>query len=89
MYKLVYYRFGEVKIKRDEEAGYDSVRRAVIGHKNFKLEYFEEAFTSERWLVRIYKVKKPTAMDPPMKPISKSNAYNKEASKDLMKLPSI
>ena len=40
----------------DQEAGFDSVRQAVIGLKNFKLTYFEEAYTSERWLVRIYKV---------------------------------
>ncbi len=25
------------------------------GYKNFKLHYFTEAFTSERWIVRIYK----------------------------------
>jgi len=35
MYKLVYYRYGDIKIKRDEEAGYDSVRRSVIGNKDF------------------------------------------------------
>jgi len=33
------------------------VRQAVIGLKDFKLTHFEEAYTSERWLVRIYKVK--------------------------------
>ena len=63
MYKLVYYRFGEIKIERDEEAGYDSVRHTVIGNKNFKLKHFEEAFTSERWLVRIYRVLPLPAMD--------------------------
>ena len=63
MYKLIYYRFGEIKIKRDEEAGYDSVRKAVIGNRDFKLTHFEEAFTSERWLVRIYKVLPLPAMD--------------------------
>ena len=66
MYKLVYYRFGEIKIKRDEEAGYDSVRHTVIGNKNFKLKHFEEAFTSERWLVRIYRVLPLPAMDKKM-----------------------
>lgn len=40
----------------DQEGGYDSVRQAVIGLKGFKLTHFEEAYTSERWLVRIYKV---------------------------------
>lgn len=89
MYKLVYYRFGEVKIKRDEESGYDSVRKAVIGNKDFKLEYFEEAFTSERWLVRIYKVKQPAAMDPSMKPRGSTLAHNKDVIAALMRMPSI
>ena len=36
-------------------AGYDRTRNAVIGHKDFDLTYLEEAFTSEHWLVRIYR----------------------------------
>ena len=40
MYKLIYYRFGDIKIKRNEDGGYDSVRRAVIGNPDFKLEHF-------------------------------------------------
>jgi len=31
-----------------------------IGNKNIKLEHLEEAYTTEHWLVRIYKVKKPS-----------------------------
>lgn len=56
MYRLCYYRFGEIRTRMDQEGGYDSVRQAVIGLKGFKLTHFEEAYTSERWLVRIYKV---------------------------------
>jgi dolichyl-diphosphooligosaccharide--protein glycosyltransferase len=33
------------------------VRNAEIGFKDFKLDVLEEAFTTEHWLVRIYKVK--------------------------------
>ena len=66
MYKLIYYRYGDIKIKRDEEPGYDSVRKGVIGNKDFKLTHFEEAFTSERWLVRIYKVLPLPPMDEKM-----------------------
>jgi len=66
MYKLVYYRFGDIRIKRDEDAGYDSVRKSVIGNKDFELTHFEEAFTSERWLVRIYKVLDLPPMDDKM-----------------------
>lgn len=29
-----------------------------IGNKNFELDTLEEAYTTEHWLVRIYKVKK-------------------------------
>ena len=37
-------------------AGYDRTRNAVIGHKDFDLTYLEEAFTSEHWLVRGYRL---------------------------------
>lgn len=55
-YKMLYYRFGEVLVYDDEPLGYDSERQAEIGHKNFHLKYFEEAYTSKNWLVRIYRV---------------------------------
>lgn len=31
------------------------MRNTVIGKANIKLQYFEEAFTSQHWLMRIYK----------------------------------
>jgi dolichyl-diphosphooligosaccharide---protein glycosyltransferase len=37
--------------------GWDRVRQAEIGIKDFELTHLEEAFTSEHWIVRIYKVK--------------------------------
>lgn len=36
-------------------AGYDRTRNAEIGNKNFGLTYLEEAYTTEHWLVRIYR----------------------------------
>lgn len=30
----------------------------MIGNKDYELETVEEAFTSENWIVRIYRVKK-------------------------------
>ena len=36
--------------------GYDRVRNAEIGNKDFELDVLEEAYTSEHWIVRIYKV---------------------------------
>lgn len=44
-------------ITSDQRSGYDRVRQQVIGYRNFELEGVEEAFTSENWLVRIYRVK--------------------------------
>lgn len=46
-------------------AGYDRTRNAVIGNKDFDLTYLEEAYTSEHWLVRIYRVKKPHEFNRP------------------------
>lgn len=57
MYKLSYYRFGDTPGQ-----GHDRVRNAHIPEsKSIKLKYFEEAYTSENWIVRIYRVKKPDA----------------------------
>jgi dolichyl-diphosphooligosaccharide--protein glycosyltransferase len=68
MYKLIYYRFGEMKSRRDEDMGFDTVRGSVIGNKNYKLTHFEEAFSSYRWLVRIYKVLPLPSRDPAVEP---------------------
>jgi len=57
MYKMCYYRFGEVFTEQGKAGGYDRVRNSEIGFKDFKLDVLEEAFTTEHWLVRIYKVK--------------------------------
>jgi hypothetical protein len=35
--------------------GYDRVRNAEIGNKDFELDVLEEAYTSEHWIVRIFK----------------------------------
>lgn len=58
MYKLNYYRFWEEDTGRGK--GFDNVRNAKIGHTHFKLKYFEEVFSSQRWLIRIYKRKSKT-----------------------------
>jgi len=55
MYKLCYYRFSEINLGKGP--GYDQQRRAYIGNPDFKLKYFEEAYTTENWILRIYRVK--------------------------------
>ncbi|KAK3702900.1 hypothetical protein QZH41_014170 [Actinostola sp. cb2023] len=57
MYKMCYHRFGEMQLDFRSPSGFDRTRNVEIGNKNVKLEHIEEAFTSEHWLVRIYKVK--------------------------------
>jgi hypothetical protein len=39
------------------------LREVVIGRKGYSLKRFEEAFTSEAWMVRIYKVLKDRNLD--------------------------
>lgn len=57
MYKMCYYRFGSVYTEGGKPTGYDRVRNTEIGNKDFELDVLEEAYTTEHWLVRIYKVK--------------------------------
>lgn len=64
--------------RHGEESGYDTVRNAVIGRKDIKLNYFEEAYTSERWLVRIYRVLNTSEMRPAL-----TSSQNPPASKPL------
>ncbi|KAL5993440.1 Dolichyl-diphosphooligosaccharide--protein glycosyltransferase subunit stt3b [Asimina triloba] len=59
MYKLSYYRFGQLLTEYGKPHGYDRARGVEIGNKDIKLEYLEEAFTTSNWIIRIYKVKPP------------------------------
>jgi len=57
MYKLSYYRFDEILTSYSNPKGWDNLRKQEIGRKGYKLKNFEEAFTSENWMIRIFKVK--------------------------------
>lgn len=61
MYRLSYYQFAEktqlMYGGSPQHRGYDRVRSHVIGKLNIDLKYFEEVFTSENWLMRIYQVR--------------------------------
>lgn len=59
MYKMCYYRFGEVYTAHEKPTGWDNVRNCEIGKKDISFTYLDEAFTSEHWIVRIYKVREP------------------------------
>ena len=56
MYRLSYYRFGETRLKKGSDRGYDRMRNAFIGYKDYDLKYFNEVFTSKNWLMRIFEV---------------------------------
>ena len=56
MYKLSYYRFADAAMLTTGRRGFDRVRNVEIGSMDIKLHYFTEVFTSEHWMVRIYKV---------------------------------
>lgn len=62
-YKLCYYKFGQMHTEYGKPPGYDRARSREVGRKNIELTTMEEAFTSEHWIVRIYKVKNRPVFD--------------------------
>ena len=68
MYRLCYYRFGEIRTTNGEPLGYDTARNCEIGKKGYDLEYFEEAYSTTRWIVRIYRVLPRNNREQRMKP---------------------
>jgi len=84
MYRLAYYRFGEVRTSAKEPMGYDSVRKCEIGLKSWDLKYYREAYSSTRWLVRIFEVLPETNRDDRMKGrSSRYSSYTPEGSTDI------
>ncbi|XP_005095974.1 dolichyl-diphosphooligosaccharide--protein glycosyltransferase subunit STT3B [Aplysia californica] len=86
MYKLSYYRFGQMQLDFRSPAGFDRTRGVEIGNKNFDLTHVEEAYTTEHWLVRIYKVKDLENRDnlkTPHRPVKKSRRKSKKSSKKI------
>uniref|UniRef100_A0A7S1XDK1 dolichyl-diphosphooligosaccharide--protein glycotransferase n=1 Tax=Compsopogon caeruleus TaxID=31354 RepID=A0A7S1XDK1_9RHOD len=57
MYKMAYYRFHHQSY-HDNQGGFDRVRHRHIARDEISLTYFEEAFSSKTWIVRIFRVKK-------------------------------
>ena len=67
VYKACYYRFSEMQTDYSKPAGFDRARNAVVGVKDIKLTHMEEAFTSEHWIVRIFKILPPANVEPTSK----------------------
>jgi dolichyl-diphosphooligosaccharide--protein glycosyltransferase len=81
-YKLCYYRFSEMHTEYGKPAGYDRARQREVGNKDISLSTMEEAFTSEHWIVRIYKVlPRPTFEPTPSMKASKKSKGKKNKGK--------
>lgn len=63
MYRLAYHRFNEVRMSYQHPAGFDTVRNMAIDPTPIKLKYFTEVYTTQRWILRVYKVNKDPNRD--------------------------
>lgn len=81
MYKMSYYRFNELFNGRP---GMDRVRGTQAASVSPTLDYLDEAFTSENWIVRIYEVKK---QDPLGRDLPAANAFNKGKRRKIAAVP--
>jgi len=89
MYKMSYYRFNELFNGRD---GVDRVRNQQIpGDAVKNLNVIEEAFTSQNWIVRIYKVKDLDNVGRDLKQATEfeSNVTNQTKRKRSLKTPKL
>eukprot|EP00158_Paraphelidium_tribonemae_P006055 Partr_v1_DN27646_c0_g1_i1_m65213 putative STT3, subunit of the oligosaccharyltransferase complex, homolog len=64
MYKMSYYRYGD--IFGPGAVGQDRVRQANVKTAGIELHTLEEAYSSEHYIVRLYKVKKPDVLGRPL-----------------------
>ncbi|KII85991.1 glycosyltransferase family 66 protein [Plicaturopsis crispa FD-325 SS-3] len=69
MYKMSYYRFAELF---GGQQAVDRVRGQNVPKIGPTLDYLDEAFTSENWIVRIYQVRKE---DPLGRDLKSANAF--------------
>ncbi|KAI0714156.1 oligosaccharyl transferase STT3 subunit [Cerioporus squamosus] len=70
MYKMSYYRFAELY---GGNQAVDRVRGQQVPKTGPTLDYLDEAFTSENWIVRIYQVKKE---DPLGRDLKTANSFD-------------
>ncbi|KAL6746882.1 oligosaccharyl transferase [Haematococcus lacustris] len=64
MYRLSYLDFADQSELITGQRGLDRVRQYVVGKTHFKLTHFEEVFTSQHWMMRIYRVRDQPLRDP-------------------------
>ncbi|CAG9326737.1 STT3A_3 [Blepharisma stoltei] len=56
MYRLSYYRFGQVGGAYGKAPGYDVVRQTEIGLKDYELKNYREVYTTKHWIIRIFEI---------------------------------
>lgn len=56
MYKLSYYKFHELSTMGARGRMFDNARRIVAAEEVNTLKYFEEAFSTKNWMIRIYRI---------------------------------
>ncbi|AGO11009.1 AaceriAFR491Wp [[Ashbya] aceris (nom. inval.)] len=88
IYKLSYHRFPDLF---GGSQAVDRVRGQTISAADIgSLDYFEEAFTSENWMVRIYKLKQPDTLG---RTLQEASEFDRElgagVKKRLAKKPSV
>ncbi|TFY70240.1 hypothetical protein EVG20_g2754 [Dentipellis fragilis] len=81
MYKMSYYRYAELFGGGN---AVDRVRGQTMPKVGPRLDYLEEAFTSENWIVRIYEVKKE---DPLGRDLKTANAFSEGKKRRKAKPP--
>ncbi|ETW78719.1 glycosyltransferase family 66 protein [Heterobasidion irregulare TC 32-1] len=81
MYKMSYYRFTELF---GGQQAVDRVRGQNMPKVGPTLDYLEEAFTTENWIVRIYQVKKE---DPLGRDLKSANAFAQGKKRKRTKPP--
>lgn len=74
MYKMSYYRFGE--LYGQGGIGVDRVRGQRVPTSDIKLDTLEEAYTTEHMIVRVYKVKPLDSLGRPL--VKKSDRKSKK-----------
>ncbi|KAL4527316.1 hypothetical protein Ndes2526B_g08981 [Nannochloris sp. 'desiccata'] len=77
MYRLSYYKFADVGPMMGGPRGFDRVRNVEIGLQDFELEYFDEVYTTQSWMVRIYRLKDVPNTDAGLRNLAVGRAKDK------------
>jgi dolichyl-diphosphooligosaccharide--protein glycosyltransferase len=56
VFRASYYRFGELRVFTNLKKGTDLARGIEVGALDFELNSFAEVYTTENWIVRIYRI---------------------------------